>query len=106
MDDDRWWVADTERNPRFDLYSRGNTGEVFPHVVSALTGTLIAGDVDQGQLRFLRETGLLTRREFATLRGGTGVFGDSQPKTLFFAETTMFHELGMHLTDRPSSRYT
>ena len=26
------WVADTEPNERFTLYTRGNVGEVFPHV--------------------------------------------------------------------------
>jgi len=31
------WVADTEPNERFTLYTRGNTGEVFPHVMTALT---------------------------------------------------------------------
>ena len=32
------WVADTPANERFRLYCRGNVGEVFPHVITALTG--------------------------------------------------------------------
>ncbi len=44
----RIWVADTEPNQRFTLYTRGNVGEVFPHVMTALTGTLIGDVVRQG----------------------------------------------------------
>ena len=37
--DTRIWVADMEPSTRYPLYTRGNTGEVFPNVITALTGT-------------------------------------------------------------------
>lgn len=50
----RIWVADMEPSERYPLYTRGNTGKVFPHVLSALGGTLM-GD------RNLLATARLTR---------------------------------------------
>lgn len=69
------WVADTEPNERFTLYTRGNVGEVFPRVITALTGTLIGGAASQAQTDVLVEMGGLRRREVAGPSVGTGVFG-------------------------------
>lgn len=71
----RIWVADTDPNERFTLYTRGNVGEVFPHVMTALTGTLIGDDVRQGQVDMFVEMGVLRPREVAGPSVGTGVFG-------------------------------
>ncbi|MGI9603892.1 MAG: PEP-utilizing enzyme [Acidimicrobiales bacterium] len=71
----RIWVADNEPNQRFSLYSRSNTGEVFPNVITALTGTLIGDAVQQGQLDVFLETGILRPREITGPALGTGVFG-------------------------------
>lgn len=63
------WVADTEPNERFALYSRGNAGEVFPHVITALTGTLIGEPVRQGQVEAFVEmahTAAVPRRPHPT----------------------------------------
>ena len=68
------WVADTEPSERFPLYSRGNVGEVFPHAMTALTGTLIGDAVGRAQLQMVSETGALGRRERVGAIG-TGVFG-------------------------------
>jgi pyruvate,water dikinase len=68
------WVADTEPNERFALYSRGNVGEVFPHVITALTGTLIGDAVRQGQLEEFVEMGVLRPCELQGQSLGTGVF--------------------------------
>mgnify|MGYP007068786095 CR=1 FL=1 len=57
------WVADTEPNERFTIYTRGNVGEVFPHVMTALTGTLIGDQVRQGQLAELVDMGVLRPHE-------------------------------------------
>lgn len=59
----RIWVADTEPNERFTLYTRGNVGEVFPHVMSALTGTLIGDAVRQGQVDVFVGMGVLRPTE-------------------------------------------
>ena len=68
------WVADTEPNERFTLYSRGNVGEVFPHVISALTGTLIGDVVRRGQIDVFADMGVLRPHEAAGASVGTGVF--------------------------------
>ncbi len=72
---ERIWVADTEPNQRFTLYTRGNVGEVFPHVMTALTGTLIGDAVRQGQVEVFIEMGVLRPHEVSGPSVGTGVFG-------------------------------
>ena len=84
------WPADTEPSRRFPLYSRGNTGEVFPNVMSVLTGTLIGDAVRQGQIDVFDEAGLLTRRERGDERVGTGVFGG-----YLYANHSMFRLFGV-----------
>src|SRR5215204_4785921 len=69
------WVADTEPNDRFTLYTRGNVGEVFPRVMTALTGTLIGDAVRQGQVEVFVEMGVLRPHEVTGPSVGTGVFG-------------------------------
>lgn len=69
------WVADTEPNQRFTMYTRGNVGEVFPHVMTALTGTLIGDAVRTGQIEVFVEMGVLRRSEVVGPSVGTGVFG-------------------------------
>ncbi|TFH16372.1 MAG: hypothetical protein E4H05_07220 [Acidimicrobiales bacterium] len=69
------WVTDTEPNERFTLYTRGNVGEVFPHVITPLTGTLIGDAIRQAQSDVLVEMGVLHRGEVAGPSATTGVFG-------------------------------
>lgn len=69
------WVADSEPNERFTLYTRGNVGEVFPRVMTALTGTLIGDAVRQGQIEVFVEMGVLRPDEIRGPSVGTGVFG-------------------------------
>ncbi len=69
------WVADTVPNERLSLYSRGNAGEVFPHVITALTGTLIGDAVRRGQIDAIIEMGALRPSEVTGESVSTGVFG-------------------------------
>jgi pyruvate,water dikinase len=69
------WVADTEPNQRFTLYTRGNAGEVFPRVMTALTGTLISEAIERGQNELIVEMGVLRPEEVSGPSVGTGVFG-------------------------------
>ena len=69
------WVADMEPSTRFPLYTRGNTGEVFPHVVTALTGTLVGAAVGQAQLEVFLEIGFVRPGDLDEALLGTGVFG-------------------------------
>jgi len=68
------WVADTEPNERLSLYSRGNTGEVFPHVITALTGTLIGDAVRQSQVDVFVGMGVVRAKELQGPSLSTGVF--------------------------------
>jgi pyruvate,water dikinase len=69
------WVADTLPNERFTMYTRGNVGEVFPHAMTALTGTLIGDCIRTGQIEMFVEMGVLRRDEVVGPSVGTGVFG-------------------------------
>ena len=63
------------RIPRFTLYTRANVGEVFPNVMTALTGTLIGPPIQQGQIDVFVEAGILRPNEVTGPAVGTGVFG-------------------------------
>ncbi len=73
--DGRIWVADMEPSTRYALYTRGNTGEVFPNVLSALGGTLMGDDVGRAQMEVFQEIGFVRNRDLEGIRLGTGVFG-------------------------------
>ena len=73
--DSNIWVADMEPSVRYPLYTRGNTGEVFPNVLSALGGTLMGDDVGRAQMEVFQEIGFVRRRDLDSIRLGTGVFG-------------------------------
>jgi pyruvate,water dikinase len=64
-----------EPSERYPLYTRGNTGEVFPNVLSALGGTLMGNDVGRAQMEVFLEIGFVTRRDLDGISLGTGVFG-------------------------------
>lgn len=70
------WVVDTEPSRRFPVYTRGNAGEVFPNVMTPMTGSLVGDASTEGQVRGFRETGFLVDRDLAESDSiGTGVFG-------------------------------
>ena len=69
------WVADTEADERFPLYCRGNVGEVFPHVITALTATLIGDAVRQAQTGLFVDLGVIRPHEATGSTVSTGVFG-------------------------------
>lgn len=69
------WIADWEPHPRFTLYSRGNAGEVFPNVITPLTGSLIGEAVQSAQSEVMVETGALRPHEVTHAALTSGVFG-------------------------------
>lgn len=76
MNSPRRWVIDDQPSRRFPVYTRGNTGEVFPNVMTPMTGSLIGDASTNGQIRAMRELGLVTARDLAEPGAvGTGVFG-------------------------------
>jgi rifampicin phosphotransferase len=77
--DGRWWVIDHRPSKRFPLYCRGNTGEVYPNIVSPLTGSIVNVPFARGQARMALELGMATKAHLAEFDGVTssvtGVFG-------------------------------
>ena len=72
----KYSVIDAEPNQRFAVYTRGNAGEVYPNVMTPLTGSLIGDASSDGQIRAMREFGMLLKRDLTELgEFGTGVFG-------------------------------
>jgi pyruvate,water dikinase len=70
------WLIDGEPSSRFPVYTRGNAGEVFPNVVTPMTGSLIGDASAEGQTRAMRDLGLVVDADFAAPGAvGTGVFG-------------------------------
>ena len=73
---DRIWIVDDEPSVRFPIYTRGNAGEVFPNVVTPLTGSLFAEASVTAQTALFLELGFIVPRD---LEDGaaplTGVFG-------------------------------
>jgi pyruvate,water dikinase len=73
----RIWIVDDEPSRRFPVYCRGNVGEVFPNVVTPLTGSLIGDAVQRSQERLFLQLGAVVPRDLARAGRGTitGVFG-------------------------------
>lgn len=51
------WVVDDEPSRRFPIYTRGNTGEVYPNVITPLCGSIVKGPIALGQAQAFREMG-------------------------------------------------
>lgn len=70
------WVIDSRPSRRFPVYTRGNSGEVFPNVMTPMTGSLIGDASTDGQIRAMRDLGVVLDRDVAEPEAfGTGVFG-------------------------------
>lgn len=70
------WVIDTEPSRRFPVYTRGNAGEVFPNVMTPMTGSLIGDASTEGQIQAFCDLGLLVDADHdGPGSPGTGVFG-------------------------------
>ena len=67
--DGRWWVIDHRPSSRFPLVCRGNTGEVYPNVVTPLTGSIVGVPFLRGQVRVSTEFGLATDEQLAEFDG-------------------------------------
>src|SRR5215211_1366482 len=51
------WVVDDRPSRRFPVYTRGNTGEVYPNVITPLCGSIVKEPISRGQARVLSEMG-------------------------------------------------
>ena len=76
MNATKHWLIDREPSSRFPVYTRGNSGEVFPNVMTPMTGSLIGDASTDGQIRAMRDLGLVVDSDFTQPNAfGTGVFG-------------------------------
>ena len=46
---DLLWVVDDRPSDRFPVYTRGNTGEVYPNVITPLCGSVVKDPLARGQ---------------------------------------------------------
>ena len=69
------WFLDSEIDPRWPLYSRGNVGEVMPGVARPCGFELYGQAVDTASRRAMTKMGLLRPNEIATDRICIGLFG-------------------------------
>ena len=77
MTDELLWVVDDRPSRRFPIYTRGNTGEVYPNVITPLCGSVVKGPIAEGQGRALTEMGAVVPRDLAERDRAvlTGCFG-------------------------------
>jgi pyruvate,water dikinase len=69
------WVVDNAPSARFPIYTRGNVGEVFPTVVTPLTGTLFVPEAELGFRDAFASFGALRDADFGDEPMGVlGVF--------------------------------
>jgi rifampicin phosphotransferase len=54
---DLLWVVDDRPSRRFPIYTRGNTGEVYPNVITPLCGSIVKEPISRGQAQALTEMG-------------------------------------------------
>ena len=69
--DGSWWPNDHQVIERFPLMCRGNTGEVYPNIVSPLCGSIIGVPFGEGQRRAAIDAGFATRRQMVDFDGHT-----------------------------------
>ena len=72
----RWSVIDSEPSRRFPIYCRGNMGEVYPNVMTPLSGSLVYRAAQRGQEAVVLDVGFVSRSHIDDSDGAiTGVFG-------------------------------
>ena len=69
--DGRWFPNEHRVSERFPLLCRGNAGEVYPNVVSPLTGSIVAEPFSEGQRRLSIDAGLATPEQLREFDGVT-----------------------------------
>lgn len=96
----RYTVIDQEPSRVFPLYGRGNMGEVFPNVVTPLTGSLITGAARRSQEAALVGLGCLSRSHIDDSDGAiTGVFGGYLYGNVSMMRVSAFRAPGMTIAD-------
>ncbi len=71
------WIVDDTPSARFPIYGRGNAGEIYPNVMTPLTGSLLAAAAREGQTQALIEVGAVVAADLdePSTAAMSGVFG-------------------------------
>ena len=71
------WIVDDTPSTRFPIYGRGNAGEIYPNVMTPLTGSLVASAAREGQAKALIEIGAVVPADLDEPASAvmSGVFG-------------------------------
>ena len=77
VEPDLLWVVDDHPSRRFPIYCRGNTGEVYPNVITPLCGSIVKGPIALGQAQVFLEMGAVVPRDIDEQHCAvlTGCFG-------------------------------
>jgi hypothetical protein len=69
----RPWVIDRQPSRRFPVYTRGNSGEVFPNVMTPMTGSLIGDASIPAIVGVADATNRLADGQTIEIDGATGI---------------------------------
>ena len=101
--DGRWFPNEHRVSERFPLLCRGNAGEVYPNVVSPLTGSIVAGPFSEGQRRLSIDAGLATPEQLREFDGVTfsvvGMFAGYLYANVSLARTAAARTPGLTAAD-------
>ncbi|MBA3653089.1 MAG: phosphoenolpyruvate-utilizing protein [Actinobacteria bacterium] len=95
------WVVDDVPSTRFPIYGRGNAGEIFPNVMTPLTGSLMGSAAREGQARALIEMGAVVPRDLGEPDRAvmSGVFGGYLHLNLSLSRLMGVRTPGMSIAD-------
>lgn len=101
MTPERLWVVDDQPSKRFPIYGRGNAGEIYPNVMTPMSGSLLAAAARDGQARALIEVGAVVARDLDEPDAAvmSGVFGGYLYLNLSLARLMGVRAPGMSTAD-------
>lgn len=101
MNPERLWVVDDQPSKRFPIYGRGNAGEIYPNVMTPMSGSLLAAAARDGQARALIEVGTVVGRDLDEPDAAvmSGVFGGYLYLNLSLARLMGVRAPGMSTAD-------
>jgi pyruvate,water dikinase len=102
----KWWVVDSVASARYPIHCRGNVGEVFPNVVSPLSGSLAIRGAARGQERWAIEYGMASAEQLRDSDNAmTPIFGGYMYGNVSIARLMAVRAPGMKLADIDEQLY-
>lgn len=95
------WIVDDTPSTRFPIYGRGNAGEIYPNVMTPLTGSLVASAAREGQAKALIEVGAVVAADLdeSATAVMSGVFGGYLYLNMSLSRLMGVRTPGMSTTD-------